>query len=194
LFAVFFPHATLLKEKFIAHSACLLVTEFRRDAPRRCAHVAAIDLLEQRIMQTSMHFADALLSKLNDDVKLVGSSISCVPTNAVPELEGRVRSNPHLHGHLIATDQTGLQLLLDDAHVFACHQSETVNHFYADKGVSAIILEAGYNIDSFMVSSSTCLSEDALDATSTCCPFCLAPSLSISEMCLPALFNTMKLR
>lgn len=45
----------------------------------------------------------------------------------------------------------GLQVLIDDGKVFACHETLGETIFHSEMGSSAAILHAGYNIDSFMV-------------------------------------------
>jgi hypothetical protein len=102
-------------------------------------------------LQSFKHFSEPLIDKLNDDVKLVGSSISCTPSPLARELEGDERQNPHLLSHLIATDSIGLQLLIEDGKVLSCHQQDWENLFYSDKGASAAILKAGFNVDALQV-------------------------------------------
>jgi translation initiation factor eIF-2B subunit epsilon len=47
--------------------------------------------------------------------------------------------------------QVGLNLLIGDQHVFACHHDRWDTIFYSELGSSKCILDAGYNIDSLML-------------------------------------------
>ena len=47
--------------------------------------------------------------------------------------------------------QVGLQLLLEDRHVFECHKDISDAVFYAEIGSSLTIFRAGFTIDSLML-------------------------------------------
>lgn len=47
--------------------------------------------------------------------------------------------------------QVGLQVLLKDRHVFACHKDRWDTIYYSELGSSLAILQAGYNIDCLML-------------------------------------------
>lgn len=95
-----------------------------------------------------MHFTEAMTSKLTADVKLVGPTISCEGTTAP---SGERRENPHVQSFAVATDAVGMKLLVKDGKVFQCHETLQETVFHSELGASSVILNAGYNIDSFMV-------------------------------------------
>eukprot|EP00892_Ulva_mutabilis_P000760 jgi/Ulvmu1/10685/UM067_0010.1 len=99
-----------------------------------------------------LHFTELMAAKLVGDVKLVGSIISCAPA-AKPGSDGTDagRRNPHVQSHAQATDAVGLQLMLDDGRVFGCYSNIFDTHYYSELGASAVILDANYTLDSFMV-------------------------------------------
>ena len=45
----------------------------------------------------------------------------------------------------------GIQLLIDDGNVFACHGTADETIYHSELGASNAILRAGYNLGSFMV-------------------------------------------
>jgi hypothetical protein len=47
--------------------------------------------------------------------------------------------------------QAGLQVLLKDPYVFACHRDRWDTIYYSELGSSLAILQAGHNIDSLML-------------------------------------------
>jgi hypothetical protein len=47
--------------------------------------------------------------------------------------------------------QAGLAVLMKDPHVFACHRDRWDTIYYSELGSSLAILQAGYNIDCFML-------------------------------------------
>jgi hypothetical protein len=49
----------------------------------------------------------AFTSRLNEDVKLVGSTISCEGSPLHGKRSGRWRRNPHVQSYAVATDQVG---------------------------------------------------------------------------------------
>lgn len=90
-----------------------------------------------------------MTSKLVGDVKMVGPTINCEGTASLDN--GEQRSNPHVQSFAIATDAVGMKLLVDDGKVFACYDAFQETIYHSELGASAVILEAGYNLDSFMV-------------------------------------------
>jgi hypothetical protein len=53
----------------------------------------------------------AFTARINDDVKLVGSTISCEGSPLHGKRHGRWRRNPHVQSYAVATDQVGWQQL-----------------------------------------------------------------------------------
>lgn len=92
-----------------------------------------------------------MTSKLIGDVKLVGPTISCGGTFKPGTME--LRQNPHVQSYAIATDAIGLRLLMEDGRVFACYNNIQDTIYYSELGASAVIMDANYTLDSFMVRS-----------------------------------------
>lgn len=63
------------------------------------------------------HWMSAFTSRLNEDIKLVGSTISCEGSPLHGKRSGRWRRNPHVQSYAVATDQVGLAF-------FVCRQTE----------------------------------------------------------------------
>lgn len=89
--------------------------------------------------------------KLTNEVKLVGSTISCEGAPLGGNINNQWRQNPHVQSYVLATDQVGLAILQQAGEVFACYADLHDTIFYAELGSSLAILEAGYNIDSLMM-------------------------------------------
>ena len=87
-----------------------------------------------------------LVSMLDDSVKLVGPTISCEPAKS---RAGDIRFNPHVQSYVVATDRTGLAILLDSP-VFECRSTIQETIFHSEIGVSKAILDAGFNIAALM--------------------------------------------
>ncbi|CAF3403518.1 unnamed protein product [Rotaria sp. Silwood1] len=74
--------------------------------------------------------------RLNDEIKLVGSTISC-------------EYKLHVQSYLLATDQVGLSILTDDkSEVFNCKKDYDDAVFNGEIGASQLILHANYQIAS----------------------------------------------
>jgi translation initiation factor eIF-2B subunit epsilon len=56
----------------------------------------------------------AFTARINGDVKLVGSTISCEGSPLHGKRHGRWRRNPHVQSYAVATDQVGLQWVCQD--------------------------------------------------------------------------------
>jgi hypothetical protein len=75
--------------------------------------------------------------RLNDQIKLVGSTINC-------------EIAPHVQSYIWALDFEGLNFLLKNSTVFKCHESKDATITTAEVGASQIILKSGFGIDSLM--------------------------------------------
>ena len=93
------------------------------------ARVGAADGADQRNMPACCALQLCLLTK---------------PTRRTPMRE-------RLQSYLVATDQVGLDLLLQDSQVFACFENMHDTIYHSELGSSKLILDAGFNIDSLMV-------------------------------------------
>ena len=117
--------------------------------PSRLATGALCALRARWLLQGEVHFTLLMTSKLVGDVKLVGPTINCEGTAEFAT--GERRQNPHVQSFAVATDAEGMQLLIDSGHVFKCYDHFEDTIYYSELGSSAVILNAGYNLDSFMV-------------------------------------------
>eukprot|EP01024_Parvocaulis_polyphysoides_P043143 TRINITY_DN39389_c0_g1_i1.p2 TRINITY_DN39389_c0_g1~~TRINITY_DN39389_c0_g1_i1.p2 ORF type:complete len:287 (+),score=18.45 TRINITY_DN39389_c0_g1_i1:393-1253(+) len=98
-----------------------------------------------------VRWVDLLLAKLDDKVKLVGPTINCEGSPKHGDIDGEWRTNPHVQSYVMATDKIGLQVLIDDGKVFQSYTSFWDTIYYSELGSSLAILNAGYNVDSFMM-------------------------------------------
>ena len=98
-----------------------------------------------------VHWTAPFLQRLVGGVKLVGPTISCEGTPFAGNVSANWRTNPHVQSYAFATDQLGLDILLSDPGVFACHDDRWDAIYYSELGASAAILRAGFNIDCFML-------------------------------------------
>lgn len=94
-----------------------------------------------------IRWEDLFISRLTNEVKLVGPTINC--EGAAKEDSREWRANPHVQSYAMATDAVGLDLMLR-ANVFSCYNTISDTVFHAELGSSKAILDAGYEIDSFM--------------------------------------------
>jgi hypothetical protein len=89
----------------------------------------------------NLHWTQLFCSKLTDQVKLVGSSIVCLPTT---DLGG---FGPKVEGFFFCLDKIGLSLLWKKGNVFTSHKNKTEAILNGEYGMSKDILAAGYNLD-----------------------------------------------
>eukprot|EP00201_Polytomella_parva_P021493 CAMPEP_0175041996 /NCGR_PEP_ID=MMETSP0052_2-20121109/2277_1 /TAXON_ID=51329 ORGANISM="Polytomella parva, Strain SAG 63-3" /NCGR_SAMPLE_ID=MMETSP0052_2 /ASSEMBLY_ACC=CAM_ASM_000194 /LENGTH=447 /DNA_ID=CAMNT_0016304677 /DNA_START=295 /DNA_END=1638 /DNA_ORIENTATION=- len=101
-------------------------------------------------VRNTIRWTEPFIQMLDSNVKLVGPAINCEGTSLIRESSAPWRANPHVQSYAIATDQEGLDILLDAKHVFHCHTTRLGTIFYSELGASQAILNAGYNIGSFM--------------------------------------------
>ena len=88
-----------------------------------------------------IHWTELFIKKITDKVKLVGTSIYCIP-DSHPEYNG-----PHVEGFCFMTDHIGLKLLLDKNTIFYNHQSKDDAIHYSEYELTECIFKAGYTID-----------------------------------------------
>lgn len=56
-------------------------------------------------VQDTLHWSHVLTSKINDQVKIVGATISCESSWLGGNKKSTVRHNPHVQSYFMATDQ-----------------------------------------------------------------------------------------
>jgi hypothetical protein len=57
------------------------------------------------LLQESIHWSKLYTSRLNDNVKLVGSAISCEGFHLSGDVQKPLRQNPHVQSYIVSTDQ-----------------------------------------------------------------------------------------
>lgn len=89
-----------------------------------------------------------LTQQLQKDVHMVGPSISC--GGLFDPGRNAYRSSPHVQTWLLALDETGLEILIQDQKALKCHEDRYDAIWDGEVGSSMAILKAGYNIGSFL--------------------------------------------
>jgi hypothetical protein len=135
-----------------------------------------------------VHWSDVLFSKLSDTVKLVGPTINCEGAPEKGDVAAPWRKNPHVQSYLVATDQVGLSVLLQDQNVFACFEDMSDTIFHSELGSSKVLLDAGYNIDSLMARRPASVPVQLLCASRTATCARVLPSWLLPELDHSALF------
>ena len=92
-----------------------------------------------------------LTQRLSDEVKLVGPVISCEGAAYRGNTTGLWRTNPHVQSYAFAMEQAAISIFVQEGQVLQCHQDRWDAVFFGELGSSLAILNAGYNIDSFLV-------------------------------------------
>ena len=86
-------------------------------------------------------------SMLDNNIKVVGPTISCESTG---QSFGVYKQNPHVQSYALATDRIGLGIMLS-AGAFTCRNDRWRTILFSELGSSAAVLNAGYNIASFVI-------------------------------------------
>jgi hypothetical protein len=87
------------------------------------------------------HWAYIFIKKIVGLVKIVGTSIVCLPKK---DLGGY---GPKVEGFFFATDSEGLKLLLEEKTIFYNHANKTSAIVNGEYGVTRCIMKYGYTID-----------------------------------------------
>jgi hypothetical protein len=88
-----------------------------------------------------IHWSHFFIKKINNVVKLVGTSIVCLPHH---DLGGY---GPKVEGFFFMTDNIGLNLLKNEKTIFFDHPNKEHGIIYGEYGLSNCILKHGYSID-----------------------------------------------
>jgi hypothetical protein len=92
-------------------------------------------------IMSQIHWSSFFTNKINDNVKLVGTTIVCLPHH---DLGGY---GPKVEGFFFCTDNIGLKLLEDEKTVFCIHKDKVDTIVNGEYGLSNCILKNGYSID-----------------------------------------------
>jgi hypothetical protein len=87
------------------------------------------------------HWTNIFIKKINDNVKLVGTTIVCLPE----EDEGSY--GPKIEGFFFVTDKIGLSLLKKEKTIFINHSDFKSAIINGEYGLSKCIFKYGYSID-----------------------------------------------
>lgn len=87
------------------------------------------------------HWSSIFIDKINDKVKLVGTTIVCLPHQ---DLGG---FGPKVEGFFFMTDKIGLKLLKNEKTIFCNHKDKVDAIINGEYGMSKCILKNGYSID-----------------------------------------------
>ena len=97
-----------------------------------------------------MHWTEAFTRKLVDDVKLVGSVVTCEGAAKGGDAAGEWRGNPYVKSHAWATDAEGLARMVAQQGIFRCHKNRWDTRYHSDAGASLTMFKSGWTIDSLM--------------------------------------------
>ena len=87
------------------------------------------------------HWSTIFIKKINDRVKLVGTTIACLPATDAGGY------GPKVEGFFFLTDKCGLDLLLSQKTIFCDHTTKYSAIVNGEYGLSNCILSHGYSID-----------------------------------------------
>lgn len=87
------------------------------------------------------HWSTYFTDKINDKVKLVGTTICCLPHSDAGGY------GPKVEGFCFVTDNKGLEIIMDKKTVFKIHENKYSAIVDGEYGLSNCILNSGYSID-----------------------------------------------
>lgn len=90
---------------------------------------------------TESHWSNMFIRKINDRVKLVGTSIVCLPHHDAGGY------GPKVEGFCFMVDKIGLELLINQQNIFWNHPDKYSAIVNGEYGLSNCILKNGYSID-----------------------------------------------
>lgn len=90
---------------------------------------------------TSNHWSSIFIKKINDKVKLVGTTIVCLPEH---DSGGY---GPKVEGFFFMVDRKGLELLQNEGNIFYNHPDKYSAIVNGEYGLSNCILKNGFSID-----------------------------------------------
>lgn len=84
-------------------------------------------------------------------MKLVGPIISCEGAAREGNVDDIWRTNPHVQSYAFAMDRQAISIMEAEGYVLRCHKDRAAAIFDGEIGSSRAILDAGYNLDSFLM-------------------------------------------
>ena len=88
----------------------------------------------------SIHWSQIFTSKINEKVKLVGTTIACLSSIDAGGY------GPKISGYCFATDEIGLNLLINNGTIFKNHETK-FDLIMAKYKITKVIMNASFNID-----------------------------------------------
>lgn len=102
-------------------------------------------------VQIQLPWHRLLTQRLSKDVKLVGPVVSCEGSPHQGNVSSEWRTNPHVQSYALALDTETLAIFQQDGQVMKCQDDRWDAVYYGELGSSLAVLNAGFNIDSFMI-------------------------------------------
>jgi hypothetical protein len=93
---------------------------------------------------TETHWSKVFIKKINESVKLVGTTIVCLPHSDAGGY------GPKVEGFFFMVDNIGLNLLKDEQSIFCNHTDKESAIINGEYGLSNCILKNGFTIDSML--------------------------------------------
>jgi hypothetical protein len=87
------------------------------------------------------HWSNIFINKINDKVKLIGTTIVCLPNHDAGKY------GPKIEGFFFATDKIGLNILKSEKTIFCDHENKRSAIINGEYGLSNCIFKNGYTID-----------------------------------------------
>ena len=88
-----------------------------------------------------VNWSTYFISKINDKVKLVGTTLCCLPHTDAGGY------GPKVEGFFFATDVKGLSILFKEKTIFQIHENKYSAIVNGEYGLSNCLLKNGYSID-----------------------------------------------
>lgn len=103
-------------------------------------------------LQSTMHWTRLFTRLLNDDVKLVGPTVSCqnVLHGVDPSLTVNLTSVPHVQFTAMATDQEGFRLMQQQRTIFECRHAAWEDEYWSVMQASHVMVNSSHNLAAFM--------------------------------------------
>tara|TARA_B100001093_G_C26666861_1_gene944420 strand:+ start:152 stop:928 length:777 start_codon:yes stop_codon:yes gene_type:complete len=98
-------------------------------------------IIPEYLKSLNVHWSNFFYKKLNSSIKLVGTSIVCLPSY------DSGKYGPKIESFFFCTDNIGLKLLIDDGRIFRNHKNKYLAIVNGEYGISRCILKNGYNLD-----------------------------------------------
>ena len=90
---------------------------------------------------TETHWTNIFIKKINERIKLVGTTIVCLPHSDAGGY------GPKVEGFFFMVDAIGLELLKKQQNIFCDHKDKYSDIIYGEYGLSNCIFKNGYSID-----------------------------------------------